>query len=116
MRAPDDGRAEAEMKATREEIETYILKLLSELSRDWDYSTDVTSKTLLFSELGFESLDAVVLGTALQQHYGKQMPFAELFAEIGRRDFRDLSIAELTEFVKVHLSAESNAQTVSNQI
>ena len=93
------------MHPTRAEIEKHIVQLLSELARDWDYSKPVTASTLLFSELGFESLDAVVLGTAIQEHYRRPMPFSDLLAEIGRRDLRDLSIAELTDFVEHHLGA-----------
>jgi len=43
---------------------------------------------------GFDSLDAVVLCTAIQEDYQTPMPFAELPAEIGQQQ-RDLSIAEL---------------------
>jgi acyl carrier protein len=57
----------------------------------------------LFTELGLESLDAVVLGTAIQEHYQVQMPFAELLADIGEKQ-RDLSIAELADFVSQHLN------------
>jgi acyl carrier protein len=84
----------------------YILGILQEASRDWDYTRPVDSNSLLFTELGFESLDAVVLATKIQEHYGRQMPFAELFAELGRTQ-RDLSIAELAEFVDTSLGAEA---------
>jgi hypothetical protein len=47
-----------------------------------------------------ESLDLVVLGTALQERYGR-MPFAEFLAEIGQRPVRerDISVGELVAFV-----------------
>ncbi len=92
------------MKPTRQEILDYILQTLQDLSQDWDYSKPVSPESLLFSELGFESLDAVVLGTSIQEHYQTQMPFAELLAEIGQNQ-RDLSINELVEFVDSHLGA-----------
>ena len=64
----------------------------------------VGAESLLFTELGFESLDAVVLCTAIQEHYQTPMPFAELLAEIGQQQ-RDLSINELTDIVNTHLGS-----------
>ncbi len=91
------------MTATREEIQEYVLATLQELCRDWDYSRPVGPASLLFSELGLESLDAVVLGTIIQEHFQKPLPFAELLSEIGREQ-RDLSILELVDFVDQHLN------------
>lgn len=94
------------ISATRQEILDYLVNTLAELSKDWDYSQEVGPNSLLFSELGLESLDAVVLGTAIQEHYQKQMPFAELLAEIGEKQ-KDLSIAEMVDFVDLHLNGKS---------
>ena len=77
------------MTSNREEVLRHITQLLSDVARDWDYSRAIGPETQLFSELGFESLDIVVLGTAIQEHYRKPMPFSDLFAEIGQRDKRD---------------------------
>lgn len=95
------------MKPSRQEILDYVLTTLQDLSRDWDYSNPVTEKSLLFTELGFESLDAVVLGTTIQEHYSRQMPFSELLVEIGR-DQRDLSVGELVDFVDTNLKASDS--------
>jgi acyl carrier protein len=91
------------VKPTREEIQAYVLATLQELCRDWDYSRPVGPESLLFTELGLESLDAVVLGTIIQEHFQRPLPFAELLAEIGREE-RDLSIMELVAFVDQHLN------------
>jgi acyl carrier protein len=61
-----------------------------------------------------ESLDAVVLCTALQDHYQITMPFAELLADIGQKQ-RDLSIAELAEFVGRHVGAEAKTEQPAPQ-
>lgn len=92
------------MKPSQQEIQDYLLQALEELSRDWDYSRPVGPDSLLFTELGLESLDAVVLCTAVQEHYHKPMPFAELFAELGEKRL-DLSIAQLAGFVHQHLDS-----------
>ena len=90
------------MRPSRQQILDYLLQKMGELTQDWDYPDPVRPESLLFTELGFESLDAVVLCTAIQEHYQKPMPFAELLAEIGQQQ-RDLSIDELTSFVDTHL-------------
>ena len=92
------------MKATQSEILAYVLKTVQDLCQDWDYADPVSPVSLLFTGLGMESLDAVVLCTAIQEHYQTTMPFAELLADIGQKQ-RDLSIAELADFVAQHVGA-----------
>lgn len=77
-----------------------VLELFGQLSKDWEYSGEITAETLLFEDLGFESLDIVVLGTAIQEKYGMIMPFAEFLIEMGQRDERDITVGELVEFVQ----------------
>ncbi len=98
------------MRPSRQEILDYLLQKMGELTADWDYPDPVSAESLLFTELGFESLDAVVLCTAIQEHYQTPMPFAELLAEIGQQQ-RDLSIGELTDFVNTHLGGAAGADT-----
>ena len=98
------------MRPSRQEILDYLLQKMGELTADWDYPDPVSAESLLFTELGFESLDAVVLCTAIQEHYQTPMPFAELLAEIGQQQ-RDLSIDELTDFVNTHLGGAAGADT-----
>lgn len=94
---------------TRDQILQYVLTTMENLSGDWDYSRPVGPDSLLFTELGFESLDAVVLCTSIQEHYHKQMPFPELLAALGR-ERRDLSIRELVDFIEQHLHAGGRAE------
>jgi acyl carrier protein len=92
------------MNPTREEILAYLLETVEKLCQDWDYADAVSADSLLFTGLGLESLEAVVLCTSIQDHYNHTvMPFAELLAEIGQKQ-RDLSIAELADFVYTHLN------------
>ena len=88
---------------TRDDIERYILQTLQELARDWDYSRPLDGSTRLFSDLGFESLDAVVLGSAIQDHYQRAMPFAEMLVELGQTQ-TDLTIDGLSAFVQQHVA------------
>ena len=61
-----------------------VLKLIDEVSGDWEYDGQITPATRFLADLGLESLDLVVLGTLVQQRYG-QLPFAEYYAEVGQR-------------------------------
>jgi acyl carrier protein len=93
------------MRKNREEIMADVLALLEQLASDWEYTAAITAETRLFADLGFQSLDAVVLGTAIQEQYRQQMPFAEFLAEIGRREVRDISVGELVEFFHQHVNS-----------
>lgn len=68
-------------------------------------SAEIDEETGFFADLGLASIDAVVLGEALQQFYGRPLPFGELMAEIGRRTDRDLTIGELVGFLQTHLNS-----------
>ena len=92
------------MAPTVPEIEGYLLATLQELARDWDFSRPIDGDTKLFAEFGFESLDVVVLGASIQDHYRRPMPFAELLAQIGRSG-SDLTVGELVRFVRTNLLA-----------
>ncbi|MBX6314735.1 MAG: acyl carrier protein [Isosphaeraceae bacterium] len=71
-----------------------------------EYSGPINAQTRFFADLGLASIDAVVLGEALQAHYGRPLPFGELMAELGRREDRDLTIGELAAFLARHLRSE----------
>jgi acyl carrier protein len=94
-----------EMIETREQIQTYILQSLEKLAQDCDYSGTLGPDTLLMTQLNFESLDLVVLGVSIQEHYGVQLPFAEFLAMIGQREQQDISVTDLVDFLHAQLSA-----------
>lgn len=68
----------------------------------------VDRETRFFADLGLASIDAVVLGEAIAQHFKRQIPFAELMADLGRREQRDLAIGELLDFLRVHVGQPTN--------
>jgi acyl carrier protein len=84
-------------------ILTDVIDLLQQLARDWEYSGEITPDTFLFADLGFESIDAVILASFVQEHYGRPFPFPQLLADIGQRDVKDLRVSELVGFVYQHL-------------
>ncbi len=91
------------MMRNRDVIQEDMLSLLRELADDWEYTETITEDTYLFSDMGLESLDVVVLGTAVQEHYGQVLPFPEFFAEVGQREVPDISVGEWVDFIYKHL-------------
>ena len=89
----------------QETILNDVLGLLKQLARDWEYSGEITPDTWLFADLGFESIDAVILASFVQEHYRRPFPFPQLLADIGQRGVKDLRIRELVEFIYQHLNS-----------
>jgi acyl carrier protein len=86
--------------------EPAIMADLARILADFDgreYSGSIDAQTRFFADLGLASIDAVVLGETLQEHYGRPLPFGDLMAELGRRENRDLTIGELANFLEKHL-------------
>jgi acyl carrier protein len=100
------------MTPTRDEILKAVLDLLQQTARDWEYDRPLDASTRLFADLAFESLDLVVLGAAVQEHFGQTFPFAELFAEIGQREERDLTIGEWVGYIQAHLKPRDEPAAV----
>ncbi len=83
-----------------------VLDLLNELADDWEYDGVIGPGTYFLADLGLESLEIVVLGTMIQQQYGR-LPFAEYLEELGQRpvEERDVTVAEVVAFVCEHRQA-----------
>jgi acyl carrier protein len=88
---------------TREEIRSDLIELLKEAREDWDDSIVVTDETGLFLDLGFESIDAVGLGSALEQHFGKLLPFPEFMSQAKEEGVSDITIGRLVDFLVANL-------------
>lgn len=91
------------MTAADDPVLAEMLAMLAELADDWEYDGELTPATRFLGDLGLESLDLVVLGTMVQQRYGR-LPFSDYYAELGRRpvEERDVTVAELVEFICRH--------------
>ncbi|MGC8640879.1 MAG: acyl carrier protein [Isosphaeraceae bacterium] len=68
-----------------------------------DPITPIEPETRFFADLGLASIDAVVLGEAIQRRLQRCLPFDQLLAELGQRDERDLAIGELIAFLQRHI-------------
>lgn len=69
-----------------------------------EYSGEIGEHTRFFDDLGCASIDAVVLGEQLEEHFGQKLPFNDLLMDLGNRGATDLEIGELARFVHGHLS------------
>lgn len=80
------------------------MKIMTDLRNDWEYSDEITEQTELFRDLGFESIDAVALGSAVEDHYDRSLPFAEFLMRAVERQASDISVGELLDFLTVSLT------------
>lgn len=87
---------------TRADILTDTLALLNELLAERDYAGEIGEATTLLTDLGFESLDIVVMANTIQERYGQKFPFAEYFAQVGEREHPDITVGEWVDFVYTH--------------
>ncbi len=86
-----------------------LLKIMSEMNSDWEYPDGITGNTGFFADLGFESIDLVALGTAIEEYYRQSFPFAQFLAEVGRREATDIYVGELVDLIHRNLNG-SNGQ------
>ena len=88
---------------TRNDVWEATISLLEQLAEGWDFGEEITGDTLLFTDLGFQSLDAVILGNTLQERFGRPIPFATLLTEIGQRSVNDVTVDEWVDFTTLSL-------------
>lgn len=88
---------------TYDQVMEEVLDLLNKLSDDWEYSGTVTAETGLLTDLGFESLELVVLGVSIQDHYKQPIPFEDFLAGIGERKVKDIFVGDLVAFIQKHI-------------
>jgi acyl carrier protein len=86
---------------------TQVLNDLAGILRNfhgYEYSGEIGPETRFFADLGLASIDAVVLGETIEEHYGRKFPFNQFMADLGRRAVRDIEIGELADFLVRHLN------------
>lgn len=97
-------------RLNREQIRADLMKIMTDLRDDWDYSDEITEKTGIFRDLGFESIDAVALGSAIEDHYNRSLPFAEFLMKANERQATDITVGELLDFLGEHLSSAESGK------
>jgi len=92
------------MTITSEQILSDVAGILRNFNGR-EYSGDIGPETCFFADLGLASIDAVVLGETLEEHYGRKLPFHLFMAELGRQAVRDIKLGDLVAFLHQHLNA-----------
>lgn len=96
-------------KVSKETIFQDLLVILDQLSEDWEYSGEITLDTLVLGDLELESIDLVVLGECIEEHYGQPIPFVEYLTELAQREKSDITMSDLVDFIQTHLNGQKSA-------
>lgn len=88
---------------SREQIMNDLAGILRNFNGQ-EYSGEIGPHTMFFGDLGLASIDAVVLGETIEEHYHRKIPFHEFMADLGRRQLRDIPIGDLAEFLHQQLN------------
>jgi acyl carrier protein len=81
------------------DILPYILTEAQDLVRDWEDPPVILQSSWIFENLGFDSLDLLVLCMAIQDRLGIQIPFSNFF-DMDSDAPRDRTILDLAKFVE----------------
>ena len=105
---------EAPKTMTYQQVLSDVLRLMTELAGDWEYSGELTAETRFLGDLAMDSLDFVILGSELQERYG-HLPLPELLADLGQQeaDERDMTVGELVEFICRHTVSVTSGEVAS---
>ncbi|MCA1601956.1 MAG: phosphopantetheine-binding protein [Acidobacteria bacterium] len=88
---------------SREEIRNDLLTMLGEWREDWEYAGQITENTGIFTDLGFESIDAVAFGSAIEEHFDQSLPYAEFLTKAREQQQDDITIGDLLDFLMANL-------------
>ena len=78
--------------------------MLKELRGDWEEDGEVSDDTMVLEDLGLESIDAVALGTGIEEKYQRSLPFAQFLLSLKEQGRQDFSVGQLVDFVSAELN------------
>ena len=90
-------------EVNRDTVRGDLLRILTQLREDWEYSGEITEQTGIVRDLDFESIDVVALGSAIEDHYNQSLPFAEFLMKANERNATDIAVGELVDFLMENL-------------
>ena len=79
-----------------------MFSLVTSLVRNFEgreYSGEITTDTCFFADLGFASIDAVVLAELLETRLGRSISFATLVERLSRAGAQDITVGQLVDFL-----------------
>lgn len=86
---------------SNEKYTNALIELLEDFTQDWDHESEgaMDRQTRLFADLGFESIDIIQLGVAIEEDIShKKLHFDKLLMKDGRY-VDDLSIGQIADFI-----------------
>ena len=90
----------------KRDFEQETIAILKDITKDWDSGFDggITADTRIVGDMGFESIDVVILVTAIETHVNRRdLPFENLLMTEGRY-VDDLSVREIAAFLAQHVA------------
>ncbi|MDQ5854342.1 MAG: acyl carrier protein [Chloroflexota bacterium] len=90
----------------RETVLSDVIAILEELLGDWDFQGEIREDSSILEELGLESIDAVALGSEIEEKYGRSLPFAQFLVDLREQEQSDFTVGQLVDFVTRALKAE----------
>ena len=96
---------------SRETILADLLKIIADIVQDWDldFSGGLGPQTRLVADLGFQSIDVVMLIGEIQKHYDRRsLPFEKLLLQDGRY-VAEIRIEDVAGFLAAQLTEPAGA-------
>ncbi len=90
----------------RQAIVADLTGMIADITQDWDldFSGGITESTGLVADLGFQSIDVVMLVGEVHKHYGRRdLPFEKLLVT-GGGYAREITVRDLADFLHLHLN------------
>ncbi len=88
---------------THEQIFKDLQGILKELSTEWEYSGEITQGTGFLNDLGFESIDIVAFGSAIEDYYRQPFPFAQFLSEVAKKQAQDVYVGDIVQLIYQNL-------------
>jgi acyl carrier protein len=76
---------------------------LKDFREDSDETIAISDTTGIFRELGFESIDAIGLSTALEARFNQSFPFPEFMMMMKKENATDITVGRLVDFLIANL-------------
>jgi acyl carrier protein len=88
-----------EANSSRKAVLADVIRLIAEVTAEWDFDSDIGESTRLFGDYNWQSVDMVVLAHEIQQHFRRSFAFNDFLADVATREPPGITVGELTDFV-----------------
>ena len=91
---------------SRQEIVEDLVHMISDITQDWDldFGGGLSEQTGLVADLGFQSIDVVMLVGEIHKHYRQRnLPFENVLMVDGRYA-EEIRVSDLASFLQIQLN------------